>query len=176
MSVIIALYCDRTGETWMACDTLMTMGNLKGNIETKVHHCGPWWIGSVGQARNDSVIRLRAEVLSEAKDIEALAVGLREYLIEDGYRSETKEGARLYGDSEFLVCRPGRIWSICNAFSCDEIIDPQLWAAGTGRELAIGAASVLTELAPDERVLAAVWAAISFSPTCGGKPQAWHVT
>jgi len=74
-----------------------------------------------------------------------------------------------------ILARPGEVWSVAADFSVVAIEPGRLWAEGSGRELAIGAAHALVELgsglAAEQVVRRAVETAMALETSCGG--TAW---
>jgi ATP-dependent protease HslVU (ClpYQ) peptidase subunit len=73
-----------------------------------------------------------------------------------------------------MLARSDGVWNVGADFSVISLPADQLWAEGTGRELALGAAHALLSMNPNvaakDIVRCAVEAAIAHDTTCGGGP------
>lgn len=175
MSVIAAMYSSRTRSTWVASDTMVSSDSLRQIIGPKWIVRMPWAIGVAGHLRTINVFKHHAaELLENLTDAYEFAVRARDILKTDGYRdSEKGDGPPQFGQT-LLLARCGGLWNIGADFSVIALPADQLWAEGTGRELALGAAHALlssgANVPAGDVVRCAVEAAIAYDTTCGGKP------
>lgn len=173
MSVIAAISSGRSGSTWIASDTMVCSGNLRQIIGPKwvVHE--PWAVGIAGHLRTINVFRHHAEeLLGNLADAYEFADRARALLKSDGF-GETKEsdGPPQFGQM-MILARPDVVWTVGTDFSVMPLPADKLWAEGSGRDLAIGAAhallSVQSELPEEAVVQHAVETAIAYDSICGG--------
>lgn len=175
MSVIAAVQVAHEGPTWIGSDTLVTSGNLRLELGTKWIVRGEWAIGVAGHMRAINVIDHQAsQLLSDVSGPYVLADRLRNLLQQDGFRAGTEEHGPLeFGQSLMLAHRNG-VWGIGADFSTIALPPGRLWAEGSGRDLAIGAAHALAVCgvppSPDEILRRALETAIMFDVGCGGRP------
>lgn len=177
MSVIAAMTCATTGSTWIGCDTLMCSASLRQIVGPKWVVRPPWALGVAGHLRALNLFQHHAPaLLGELGHPFELAGRARELLKADGFTTEGEEnvGPVVYGQM-LILARPREVWAVAADFSVVAIEPGRLWAEGSGRELAIGAAHALVELdagLPAEQVVRrAVDTAIALETSCGG--AAW---
>lgn len=177
MSIIAAMTCSRTGATWIGCDTLMCSASLRQIVGPKWVVRAPWALGVAGHLRALNLFQHHAPaLLGDLAHPFELAGRARELLKADGFTTESEDGVGpiVYGQM-LILARPGEVWSVAADFSVVAIEPGRLWAEGSGRELAIGAAHALVELgaglAAEQVVRRAVEAAIALETSCGG--TAW---
>jgi ATP-dependent protease HslVU (ClpYQ) peptidase subunit len=175
MSVIATLIDEGGGTTWIGSDAIVSIGNLRQVFGPKWILSGPWAIGVAGHLRAINVIQRHADALEDAEGPFELALRLRDLFKADGFR----EDAEAQGPAEFgqamLLARPDGAWIVGSEFSIVPVPEGQLWAEGTGRELAIGTAHALraadSGLPCKEVMTRAINTAIALDVGCGG--AAW---
>jgi ATP-dependent protease HslVU (ClpYQ) peptidase subunit len=96
----------------------------------------------------------------------------RDILSADGYRSpKDDEGPCDFGQM-LMLANSGGVWTVGSDFSLTELPADSMWAEGSGRELAIGAAhaiqSAFPEISPEEVIRLAVETAVAKDVGCGG--------
>ncbi len=172
MSVIVALPADGDRPTWIGSDSMVHAGSLRLTGRKWVVQ-GPWAVGVAGHLRTVNLIEQHAgDLFTDVADAFDFSCRMRAVLQQDGYQdAEDGRGPVELGQS-FLLARQSGVWTIGNDFSVIRIPAGQLWAEGTGRELALGAAHALMAVRPrpseSEIVRAAIEAAIAFDSSCGG--------
>lgn len=175
MSVIAAICSSKSGSTWIASDTMVCSGNLVQIIGPKWIVREPWAVGVAGHLRTINVFHHHAdELLVDLPDAYEFARRARDLLKSDGY-GEGKEGD---GPTQLgqmmMLARADMVWSVGADFSVMPLPVDTLWAEGSGRDLAIGAAHALVSvhggLSEREVVRHAVETAITHDSICGGSP------
>lgn len=178
MSVVAALCSSRTGTTWIGSDTMVCSGSIRRIIGPKWVVHWPWAVGIAGHLRTINVVRDNAgELLDDLSDAYEFAERVREFLRKDGYHdAKDNEGPVQFGQM-LMLARPDRAWAVGTDFSVMELPFDTLWAEGSGRELALGAAYGLQRAGsslPEKDILEhALGAAILYDTNCGG--TAWSV-
>lgn len=169
MTIIAAVRDPERRITWIGSDTLAVQGGTKMLGCPKWVVRKPWAVGVAGNLRTTNVIAAHANDLlnglAGAYDFTCRARGL---LQQDGYNTDTDEGAKAYGQN-MILAHPGRVWSICVAFGVFDIPGGEVWADGSGRAYGLGAGHV-AKGGPRARLRAAVEAAIRYDDQCGGEP------
>ena len=175
MSVIAAICSSKSGSTWIASDTNVCTANLKQDIGPKWIVRNPWAVGVAGHLRTINVFRQHAdELLRDLPDAYEFATRARDVLKSDGY-GDGKEGDGPFRLGQMLIlARPDAIWAVGADFSVMQLPADKLWAEGSARDLAIGAAHALVTvhagLAEKEVIRHAVATGILYDSTCGGDP------
>lgn len=176
MSVVATLCSSRTGTTWIGSDTMVCSGNIRRIIGPKWVVRWPWAVGIAGHLRTINVVRqCTGELLENLSDAYEFAERAREFLRKDGYHdAKDNEGPLNFGQM-LMLARPDKAWAVGTDFSVLELPVDTLWAEGSGRELALGAAYGLQcagSTLPERNILEhALEAAILHDATCGG--NAW---
>lgn len=176
MSVIAALHDKRSRSTWIGSDTLCCAGDLKLPFGPKWVVRRPWAIGIAGHLRGINLIDQHASELVQAvSGPYQLAERLRDLLKRDGFREGAEERSPMEFGQTLMLARPDGVWTLGSDFSTVALPPDRLWAEGSGRDLAIGAAHVLLTRsavpAPAEVVSCAIETAVAFDIGCGG--EAW---
>jgi len=173
MSVIVAISSSKSGSTWIGSDTMICSGSLKLNIGSKWIVREPWATGIAGHLRTINVFHDQAgTLLDDLPDAYEFARRARTLLKSDGFsESKDNDGPLLLGQM-LMLARHDAVWAVGADFSVMQLPPDRLWAEGSGRELAIGAAhallSVHAELSAKEVVRHAVETANLYDSTCGG--------
>jgi len=176
MTVIAAMSSAQSGATWVASDTLISSGNLELALGPKWLTRNAWAIGVAGHLRTMNIFAHHAESLfRDLHDPFDFTGRVRSLLDSEGFRStKEEEGPPNFGQM-LMLANSRNIWTIGPDFSITPIPDNTLWAEGSGRDLAIGAAHALrlsrVEISPREIVRLAIETAIACDGQCGG--TAW---
>ena len=176
MSVIAAICSSRTGSTWVASDTLVSSGNLRLSLGPKWLIREPWAAGVAGHVRTMNVFqRHPEELLKGLEDAFEFSLRARELLRADGYNSVKEDSGPCDFAQMLMVANPRGVWTIGSDFSVSPIPVDTLWAEGSGRDLAIGAAHALLLSCPTmpakDLLSRAIATAIACDVGCGG--EAW---
>jgi ATP-dependent protease HslVU (ClpYQ) peptidase subunit len=176
MSVILAYSATPEGSTWIASDTMATSGTLRLDCGPKWILHGPWAAGIAGFLRSANLIdENRARLLDGLDGPYDFVERVQALFRSDGYREERDERGPANLGQVLLLATAGRSWIVGGDFSVAEVPAGQLWAEGSGRELAIGAGHALVRQRPlpdgEEIVRRAIDAALAFDTSCGG--EAW---
>ena len=175
MTVIAAISSARAGATWVASDTLIISGNLELELGPKWSVRDAWAIGVAGHLRTMNIFAHHADtLLKDVRDVFEFTGRVRSLLGEEGFRSsKEEEGPPNFGQM-LMLANPRNIWTIGPDFSITPLPDNTLWAEGSGRDLAIGAAHALqlcrAEISPRETIRLAIETAITCDAQCGGAP------
>lgn len=168
MTIICALH--EKGRVWIGSDSLVTGADVVlGNAEKWVERDG-WAIGSAGHYRTNCLLSRNADALFKHLDgQDDFVERVRELIRDDDYTPDDESGPKAYGQNFILAHRSG-VWSVSISFSLVQISEGRLWAEGSGWELGIGAGNLENERrSAENRVRAAVYAAINNSVYCGGE-------
>jgi ATP-dependent protease HslVU (ClpYQ) peptidase subunit len=176
MSVIAAMCSSRTASTWVASDTLVSSGNLRLSVGPKWLIRDSWAVGVAGHVRTINVFQRHAEeLLKGLGDAYEFSRRARDLLRADGYGSAKEDLGPCDFGQMLMVATPHGVWTIGSDFSVSPIPVDFLWAEGSGRDLAIGAAHALRESCPEisakDVLRRAVETAIACDVGCGG--EAW---
>lgn len=176
MTVIAAMSSTRSGSTWVGSDTLLLSGNLQLALRPKWIVGHNWAIGIAGHLRTMNVFVHHADdLLQQLPDAFEFTRRARDILNAEGFRSTREEEGPPNLGQMLMLANPGNIWTIGPDFSITPLPGDTLWAEGSGRELAIGAAHALqlsrTEISSQEIVRLAIETAITCDSQCGG--TAW---
>jgi ATP-dependent protease HslVU (ClpYQ) peptidase subunit len=175
MSIIVALHHAQRRSTWIGSDTLACSGSLRLPFGPKWVVRRPWAIGIAGHLRTVNLVdRHAADLTNQLSGPYELADRLRDLLKRDGFREGTEERGPLEFGQTLLLAHSDGVWTLGSDFSTVAVPSGQLWAEGSGRDLAIGAAHILTgamQLEPPEIVRRAIETAVAFDIGCGG--HAW---
>lgn len=175
MSIIAALWSEKADRAWIGSDTMMCSGNLRQTVGPKWVVRQPWAAGIAGHLRTLNLFQHHGdELLHDLGGPYEFAQRARDLLRADGYSFEKNDaGPSMYGQMLILAC-PRGVWTVGGDFSVVATPAGRLWAEGSGRELALGAAHALLHAgvatAHDETVRHAIAAAIALDTTCGGSP------
>jgi ATP-dependent protease HslVU (ClpYQ) peptidase subunit len=176
MTIIAAMSSARSGATWVASDTLIISGNLELELGPKWVVRNSWAVGVAGHLRTMNVFSHHADsLLTNLRDVFEFTGRVRSLLGEEGFRStKEEEGPPNFGQM-LMLANSRNVWTIGPDFSITPLPDNRLWAEGSGRDLAIGAAHALqqsrSEISPREIVRLAIETAITCDAQCGG--AAW---
>lgn len=173
MSVIVGLRTSN-GETWIGSDTLACADAMKITVGPKWVVRAPWAVGVAGHLRTMNVVDAHADkLLHDLASAYEFSDRLRDLLKSDGFHENGEaQGPLVFGQTTMLA-HPTGLWALGGDFSLVRIADNELWAEGSGRELALGAgyAAQVTcmKQAPEETVRLAIAAAIHFDVGSGGE-------
>lgn len=148
-------------------------GDLKLIVGPKWILREPWAIGVAGHLRTINVFQHHAGMLlGDLPDAYEFARRARDLLKSDGYgEGKDTDGPPQFGQMA-LLARPDAVWTIGADFSVMPLPLDRLWAEGSGRDLAIGAAHALVSVhcgLPERDVVRhAVETAILYDSNCGG--------
>lgn len=174
MTIICAMREPGRG-VWIGGDTLAINCDTKQYGVKKWIVSEPWAVGVAGQLHAINLLEAHKDaLLNDLAGAWDLAGRIRHLMGEEGYSpgqdQEGRGGSPSFG-SCFIFAHPGGVWAIGPDFSIIEVQDGELWADGSGRAYALGAGYALNSDAnPEERVRAALDAAMRYSDSCGGEP------
>jgi hypothetical protein len=175
MSVIVALSTEESGSTWIGSDSLYCNGTLKLSGPKWIIR-PPWAVGVAGHLRSANTIEHHGDdILGNLPNAYEFTRRVRNLLREDGFHENSENRGPLDFGQTFVLAHPDGVATIGSDFSITPIPRGQLWAEGSGRELALGAAhavaSFAPQLTPRDIVARALRAAIALDAMCGG--DAW---
>jgi ATP-dependent protease HslVU (ClpYQ) peptidase subunit len=176
MTVIAALSSSASASTWVASDTMISSGNLQLHVGPKWVIRGSWAVGVAGHMRAINVFQSHAdELFRDLRDPYEFAQRARQALLADGFEAAKNDGGPCELGQMLMLANAGSVWTVGSDFSLTEIPVDSLWAEGSGRELAIGAAHALAaacrSISARDLVRTAVETAIARDIRCGG--TAW---
>lgn len=176
MSVILALCTGPRGPTWIASDTMAMSGTLRLDCGAKWIVHGSWAAGVAGYLRSANLMEeSKARLLDGLEGPGDFVDRAQQMFRADGYREERDERGPANLGQAMLLATAGGAWIIGGDFSVAGLAHGEVWAEGSGREIAIGAGHALTRLRPalpaGEIVRRAMDAAMAIDTTCGG--HAW---
>lgn len=175
MTVIAAICSSKSGSTWIGSDTMVCSGDLKLIVGSKWILREPWAIGVAGHLRTINLFQHHVgTLLNDLPDVYEFARRARDILKSDGYgEGKDNDGPPQFGQMTMLA-RPDAVWTIGADFSVLPLPRDKLWAEGSGRDLAIGAAHALgtshADLPDKDLVRCAIETAILYDSSCGGGP------
>lgn len=176
MTIICALHAPEEQCTWIGSDTQGNLGEVRSASPTKWIVHGDWAIGCAGLWRTANIMLERGdELFDEVDGPFDLTENLRRLLIDEGYsnaRDEKAGGPHDFGDLSFILASPKAIWSIDRLLGFAPLPAREVTAAGSGRELAYGAAYVAEKagMTAEKVIRSAVEAVIDRDIRCGGAP------
>jgi ATP-dependent protease HslVU (ClpYQ) peptidase subunit len=173
VSIIVGL-CEPRRQTWIGSDTLVCAGNIKLTMGAKWIMREPWAIGIAGHLRTVNLAEANADqLLGELPGVYEFARRMRDLLKADGFHEDAEDRGPLEFGQTTMLAHPTGLWTLGSDFSFIRIPDGQLWAEGSGRELALGAGHALLTRDPgirsEEAVQRAIEAAIHFDTASGGE-------
>lgn len=126
-------------------------------------------IGAAGSARLDNLIMSSAKNFGTAKSPYEIADLIKRAVIADTWKETKDEDGepQSYNIDLLLIC-DGNIYRIGSDFSVTPIPEFTFVAAGSGENLALGAAFATKNKKPKEILKVAIQAAIKHDPNCGG--------
>ena len=154
---------------------MVCSGDLRLAIGQKWIVREPWAVGVAGHLRTINIFHQHADtLLGTLPDAFEFARRARDLLKSDGYgEGKDTEGPPQFGQMFMLAC-PDRVWTVGADFSVMPLPPDKLWAEGSGRDLAIGAAHALVSAhggySEKDIVQQAVETAIIYDSGCGGAP------
>ncbi len=180
MSIIAAHHDAHRRSTWIGSDTLACSGSLRLPFGPKWVVRRPWAIGIAGHLRTVNLVdRHAGELMNQVSGPYELADRLRDLLKRDGFREGTEERGPMEFGQTLLLAHCNGVWTLGTDFSTVAVPSDQLWAEGSGRDLAIGAAHVLAHVIPQEPaeiVRRAIETAIDLDIGCGGHAWVFELT
>jgi ATP-dependent protease HslVU (ClpYQ) peptidase subunit len=173
MSVILAYSATPRASTWIASDTMAMSGTLRLDCGSKWILHGAWAAGVAGFLRSANLMEeSKARLLDGLEGPLDFAERAQLLFRGDGYREERDERGPGNLGQVMMLATAGAAWIVGGDFSVAAIPPAELWAEGSGREIAIGAGHALTRQRPAlgaaEIVRRATEAALAHDTTCGG--------
>lgn len=179
MTIICAMRDPITGKVWIGADSRTTeSGNLliptvcrKWRIAKRGRHA----VALAGWGRGCDVIRHADEEMLFGGDLTAMELSgrIRNLLLADGFSRRDGSGP-VQIQAASLIVVDGRLYDCDDSFAVSEIADGQVWATGSGRGFALGAAHAMRHvadfLAPVDVIKGCVAAACAYDTACGGEP------
>ena len=149
MSVILVYCASPRATTWIASDTMAMSGNLRLDCGTKWILHGRWAAGVAGFLRSANLLEEgKARLLDGLDGPMDFADRAQQLFRSDGYREEREERGPANFGQVLLLATAGQCWIVGGDFSVAQVPPGQLWAEGSGREIAIGAGHALTRQRP----------------------------
>lgn len=173
MTVTCALASPARHAIWIGADTLVTNCGTRMTGAVKWALAGGWAVGLAGDRRAyDAVARNAAAIFAGDGSVFDVAYALREVLRADGFSRCDDECAENLGQ-QMILAGPLGVFALDGAFSAVAVTPGELWADGSGRAYALGAAHALGDCRaePEAVVRAAIEAAVRYDPCSGG--EAW---
>jgi hypothetical protein len=173
--------------TWLGCDGLESCANSGASLATGSRKWivrGAWALGVVGDSLLNSLAEAVADrIFADATDSRegwqhrawTVARGFRAVLMDNGWQVKVAPGANDF-DINALIAAPGRVWGVTGTLALVDRWPGNFMTAGSGWEVARGAADHLFHVAgerqPEALVRAGVETAIRCYTTCGG--STWY--
>ena len=177
VSIIVALWFGNgRGGTWIGSDTTVCSDNIRQSFGPKWTVRPPWAIGVAGHLRAANVLFRGADALLQGlSDPDEFALRARAHLQADGFHGAADERGPVDLSQIVMLAHPEGVWSIGADFSVLPVPPGELWAEGSGREVALGAGYALLRagsgMGGGEILRRTLEAAIALDITCGG--EAW---
>lgn len=174
MTITVALHQPGVG-TWIGSDRRTCLGGQVADFTPKwtVAPCGRKAIAYAGPGRGIHLVQEFQARLFGARDPYDVAARLRQLIQEDGWTPSTEAGDPSHYGGSAIYAQDDGVWYI----ACDFVVIPippgRLWADGSGRDYAQGAAHALTILGTTDGgalVRTAIEAACANDRYCGGAP------
>jgi ATP-dependent protease HslVU (ClpYQ) peptidase subunit len=112
------------------------------------------------------------ELFRDLRDPYEFAQRARHVLLADGFEAAKNDGGPCELGQMLMLASPRSAWTVGSDFSLTQLPADSLWAEGSGRELAIGAAHALGAgcrgVSVEDIVRTAVETAIARDIRCGG--------
>lgn len=170
MTVIAAVQDPESNCTWIGADSMTNYAGTCLYTTQKWVTWNGWGIASAGDHRTNSLLLEHVDrILGEASTHFEVAENVRSMLQEDGYNQDHEEGAQSFGQQMIIANHDG-VWAVSPSFALIDIKPGELWADGSGRAFALGAAYSV-KAGPREKIEAAIDAAIRYDDSCGGDPK-----
>lgn len=171
MTIICALHEPGVG-TWIGSDSMACAGDVKAPAHVrKWVFAGAWAIGQSGHPRALSLAEKNAEKLAAISCPFDLATTLRDMLRDDGFVVEPGGGAPSDYGQRWLLARADGLWDSDGGGNVVRVNAGSLWARGSGRDFALGAAFAAPDTMSALHVVAgAIQAACYYDSGCGGEP------
>jgi hypothetical protein len=180
MTTLAGLHRSGLG-TWIGADSRATSDNLKIGPISKWVRVGGWAIGCAGDLKTINIIRSESAMLFEpTNDPQVIVQRLERMMIKHNYTAATDGpfGPPAWGQS-FLLASPDGLWDLDGHLSVFPVPADTVWAAGSGRDFALGAglaSAQLSECAPADRVRLAIEAAMAYDVMSGHGGWFDHLT
>lgn len=174
MTINVAFHQPGVG-TWIGSDRRTTMGGQVADFNPKwaVSPCGRKAIAYAGPTRGNHLANEFQARLFGARDPYDVAARLRQLITEDGWTAHTDAGDPQHYNGAAIYAEDHGVWFITCDFCVIAIPPGRLWADGSGREYAFGAAhamSMFSGVDGSALVRTAVEAACANDSGCGGEP------
>ncbi|MBT8473778.1 MAG: hypothetical protein KJN99_14310 [Marinicaulis sp.] len=173
MSIISLINDSEKNTIWLGSNGRATIGSFVApSVDHKWVAIHGWLVGITGTG--PKVEALKAHDDDFPKDAEHPFKVMK--FMKSAYEAydigETDEGLKRYCGSGLLAHKSGRAWDFDNSFCLTEIPANTFWARGSGMDIAIGAADVLTPFVRDarERLARALEVTIARDVDCPGEP------
>lgn len=169
MTTLAGLHIPDKG-TWIGADRRASSEGLKIGPVQKWTRWGDWAIGCAGDLKTLDLVRAEISLLLDAvRQASDVIPRLERLLVKHNYTAATDGpfGAPAWGQSFLLASNHG-LWDIDMQLSLFPVPHDTVWAAGSGRDFALGAGMALDNThAPEVRVQAALLSAMHYDPMSG---------
>ena len=171
MTTVCAVHIEGDG-TWVGSDRQQTFDDTRIMGTPKWFGAYGWAVASAGNARTHNLLEQNVDaIFNKVADVAMVVDRLLTMFEDHNYNHDEDEGPRTFGQ-DLIVCAPkkeGRgIWGIASCGAYWPVPINTLWAEGSGRSFAIGAAMFVS--GGREKCEAALAAAIQYDIYSGGEP------
>lgn len=172
MTVIAAVH--QNGETWIGADSQRSFGHLKVGPVSKLIIGPSVILGISGAELTNNLVSNNREAVFVDTDPWQIGRRIKALVKEDGYqgRTETHEDVVPQYGADIIIARSDGVWHLSSGFTLSAMKEGDLWAVGSGGEIAMGAGYALATAHPRERVQMALQAACYW---CRGCSAPFHV-
>lgn len=170
MTVIAAVHQD--GETWIGADSMRSFGHLKVGPVSKLIVGSGVIVGISGTELTNNIVSNNRDVVFADTDPWQIGRRIKALVKEDGYQAKTDSHDDVvpgYG-ADIIVARSDGVWHLSSGFTLTAIKEGDLWAIGSGGEIAMGAGYV--KHSPGPRIHVALEAACYW---CKGCAAPFHI-
>lgn len=173
MTIICAVYDADASKFWLGCNS----GNLVGDTIIPKH--GTKWLRFTNWAiaisapgvAHDALEIERAKFPNQTEDVAQVTSFIRTSFTKHEL-GEINNGAKDYDVSILIAHTSGTFYNLDTRLAINSIPEGAMWAAGSGKEFALGADIALKTkgFSPQDRIETAVLAAIDLDSGCPGEP------
>lgn len=173
MTTLVALHDPELG-TFVGAESQATAGYLRagsGVLKWVIHSTG-WAAAAAGPLGAIGLMRDSADLLfKNLKSPMQFGERLKGVLHKGGFVPMAEEAGPAHWGLQIVLAGPTGVWDFDTTLTSHQIDPGVLWAAGSGKEFALGAGVALQglQMLPQERLARALNASIAYDTMSGGQ-------